>query len=96
VQKVVWYPDGRTEGYSLVTHEQPAGYGRYVITDMWKDSDRDIWYTMKVQAEIFDTYYLARISDSGNTLETLYNSDPIEEWDPDNIRYQYRIRYRQE
>jgi hypothetical protein len=25
VQKVVWYPDGRTEAYSLVTHEQPAG-----------------------------------------------------------------------
>ena len=98
VQKFVWYPDGRYKCYSLVTHDVPAGFGRYEIIDMWEDSNGDIWYTLKAQSDIGRGYYMGRISDSGNTNETLYNmfGDPIEEWDPDNVRYRYWIHYRQE
>jgi hypothetical protein len=98
VQKFVWYPDGRYEGYSLVTHEAPAAYGRYEIIDMWKDSNGDIWYTLKAETPLSKGYYMGRISDSGNTHETLFNrsGEPIEEWDPDHVLYRYWIHYRQE
>ena len=97
VQKFVWYPDGRYEGYSFVTNESPAAYGRYEITDMWKDSNGDIWYTLKTETDVGRGYYMGRISDSGNTHETLYDlwGEPIEEWDPDNVQYRYWIHYRQ-
>ena len=98
MQKVVWYPDGRFELYSLITHEVPAAYGKYELTEMWKDSNGDIWYTLKEETNVGRGCFMGRISDSGNTHETLYNllGGPIEEWNPDNVRYRYWVHYRQE
>jgi hypothetical protein len=97
MRKVVWYPDGRWEEYSLETHELPATYGRYTITDMWKDSKGDIWYTANWGGILSKGYLMGKISDSGNTHEQLFTNfgEPIEEWDLDNKRYYYRIHYRQ-
>ena len=42
-------------------------------------------------------YELVRISDSGNTMEVLYtiSEKRVEEWDPDNYSYTYKIYFRQ-
>jgi hypothetical protein len=97
-QKLINYPDGRWEGYSLVTLDQWSCYGKDTMIDMWTDPKGDIWY----KASWYDNlstkgYTMGKISDSGNTLETLVRlwGEPIEEWDPDDIRYHYTIHYRQ-
>jgi beta-lactamase regulating signal transducer with metallopeptidase domain len=98
VQKVVFYTDYKWEEYSLVKHDTPQAYGVYTITDTWKDSDGDIWYTGKWGDNLLGKgYCMGKISDSGNTHEMLWNifSEPIEYWDLDNKRYYYRIHYRQ-
>lgn len=97
-QKVVRYPDGRWEDYSLAMHEMQRCWGKDTITDIWKDSNGDIRYKGSWENSLnVKGYLMGRISDSGNTHEALLRlwGEPIEEWDPDDIRYRYTIHYRQ-
>ena len=97
-QKTVQYPDGRWMLYAKVGLDQCRSYGRETITDMWKDTHEVIWYRATRQDNL-NTHVslMGKISDSGNTLEQLFQvyGEPIEEWDPDNERYHYMIHYRQ-
>jgi hypothetical protein len=96
-QKVVHFPDGKWEGYPLVTSDQRYCHGNDTIIELWTDSKGDIWYTASrvCHAHVTEFFIMGKISDSGNTLETLFGSKPIEEWDIDNPWYSYAIRYRQ-
>jgi hypothetical protein len=42
-------------------------------------------------------YEVVKISDSGNSMERLYTTGEkrVEEWDLDNLKYTYKIYYRQ-
>jgi len=98
-QKLVRHPDGSYEDYALALHDQPRWYGKDTITDIWRDSKGDIWYRGSWAVDTFNAegYFMGRISDSGNTCETILSSwgEPIEEWAPENIKYRYYIYYRQ-
>jgi len=77
---------------------------KYIITDKWHDSEGNIWYkaiiTYQVQKSIektTPTYVLAKISNSGNILETVKSGvDYPTELSPDALQYKYEILYRQE
>ena len=69
-------------------------------TIMEIDSKGNVWYVSKRKclAHGTETYQTGKISDSENTFEFILHYKPlaIEEWDPEDIRYSYRIYYRQE
>jgi hypothetical protein len=99
-QKILFYPDGTWKQYTLFTDTSSQCEGINIFSVKEIDSNGDIWYTcrwkcMKHGTEKFE---MGKISNSGNTLELIYTSKllSIEEWDPDNIRYTYRIYSRQE
>ena len=97
-QKIVIYPDGRWIEYAEVTMDQYRCFGKDTINDMWKDSNGDIWY--KATREGFldvQGYVMVKLSDSGNTRQEIFHvhGEPIEEWEPEDVRYHYIIHYRQ-
>jgi hypothetical protein len=55
------------------------GSGRYLITGKWKDSQGNIYfryhYVVYDGFGGFEAYTLAKISNSGNTLETLHDTE---------------------
>ena len=63
------------------------------------DSEGNTWYICKWEclSHGTETFQTGKISDSGNTMEYIlnYKALTIEEWDPEDIRYTYRIYYRQ-
>lgn len=97
--KVVWDP-GRYEQYTAIENETPYCYGDIEELEKWMDSNGDKFIKNRWECEYHKNmgYELLRISDSGNTLERLWTTGKkiIEEWDPDNLHYTYKIRYRQE
>ena len=99
-QKLIYYPDGRWEGYRQVTNTIRADWGKDIILDKWLDSKGNVWYRAHWESSFFTTtgYAMGKISNSGNTLEVIWASEsfPIEEWEPDRFEYTYRIHYRQE
>jgi hypothetical protein len=98
-QKMVHFPDGSWEYYSLLTVEQLYARGKDKMLDMWTDSNGDFWYKTRWEEYIYkqEGFTLRKISDSGNTHEMLLHlwGESIDEWDPDNIQYKYVIYYRQ-
>jgi hypothetical protein len=72
-QKQIFKPDGTFEFYSGAT----KGTGRYLITGKWNDSQNNIFYRYHVVNDFYglEFYVLAKISNSGNTLETLRDSE---------------------
>ena len=102
--KLVVKPDGTMDEYSLSHSDRPFAVLEYVITDKWTDSEGTIWYKMlEIQQDLKviknpDTYYmLSKIDKTSNVWEFLWTSnDYPAEFDPDDLRYNYRIRYRQE
>ena len=101
--KIVMFADGTWERYEhLDTDKYPVSIinkGRNTILDQWKDSEGNIWFESSWECiHRAAGYQLTKISDSGNTLEMLFTSyeHRVEEWDPDDIHYTYRIYYRQE
>jgi hypothetical protein len=99
-QKIKNYPDGTGEYFSFAT--DTSIYCKHIDTfsDMEIDSEGNIWFISKTKCiyQGFTWYHTGKISNSGNTLEIIKHYKPlaIEEWDPEDTRYTYRIYYRQE
>ena len=95
--KIELYADGTIELY--VTATKLGHNHKIIIIDRWIDKEGIIWYKAQEECEIFGSrnYVLGKISDSGNTLEYILSGadSPIEEWEPDELTYNYRIYYRQ-
>jgi hypothetical protein len=74
-QEQIFKPDG-TYGY---IRGAVKGRGKYLITGKWKDSQDNIFYRYHYVVHEyfggFEYYVLANISKSGDTLETLHDSD---------------------
>ena len=75
-QEQIIKPDGTYEYIRGAT----KGRARYLITGKWKDSQGNIFYryhcvTNDPQGGGLELYVLAKISNSGNTLETLHDSE---------------------
>ena len=75
-QEQIIKPDGTYEYIRGAT----KGRARYLITGKWKDSQGNIFYRYNCvangsQGGGLEIYVLAKISNSGNTLETLHDSE---------------------
>ena len=100
-QKKINYPDGTCEMFGQLTSTTVGYKEKITILEQWVDSKGTIWYRGHWESLILYTtkgYVMGKISDSGNTWECIFTSEsyPIEEWEPDNFEYNYRIYYRQE
>ena len=97
-QKLIVYPDGKFEYYLLTTDTNPLRQGYLLtITEVWTDSEGIIWYKATLEEAGGPYYELGKISESGNTWETIGDAinNPTE-WDTSKTRYEYyEIRYRQ-
>jgi len=100
-QKVIIYPDGKTECYQLATDTHPWRQGYYgtiqgyygTITETWTDSEGVIWCKSTMEAGA-TRYQLNKIS--GNTWEFCDGPDTYpNEVDISLANYMYVIRYRQ-
>jgi len=95
----VRYPDGRWEIYWDLQQESLAYSGISEIYESWRDSEGVLWYRAHYQDIVGrEGYYLAKISNSGNTLEIIEteNNQMIEEWKIAIVGHFYTIWYRQE
>jgi len=99
LKKKVYYSDGRWEEYKKVTNEIKCDWGKATILDKWLDSKGNVWYRTHFESLYLGSkgYAVGKISNAGNTLESIYASEsyPIEEWEPDRFEYNYQIYYRQ-
>ena len=97
--KKVYFPDGTWKRYRNIDSEYFSCEGEDILVDKWKDPNGTIFFESKCECFSHGNtgYQLAKISDSGNTLELLFTMQErrVEEWDPDSFSYNYRIRYRQ-
>ncbi len=96
-QKRIFSPDRTYEVYSSESAPSPYIEGTYTIAEKWTDSEENIWYKWKGTGtygkQKVEAYCLARISDSGKTLEYVYHPvDYHKELDPNHPSY--RIYYR--
>ena len=98
-QKVINHPDGTRDWFGMLTSTTVSEKLKITILDQWLDSKGTIWY--RGHWELLPPfasagYEMGKISDSGNTWESIWASEdyPIEEWEPDKFEYNYRIRYR--
>ena len=88
-QKKVYYSDGRWEEYKQVTNEIRCDWGKATILDKWVDSKGNVWYKTHWESSHlgWKGYAMGKISNSGNTLESIQASEsyPIEEWETDRF-----------
>jgi len=99
-QKIITYPDGTWKYYTFATDTSTQCEGINTFSVMETDSEGNIWYICKWKclSHGSERFQMGKISDSGNTMEFIkhhYKELTIKEWDPDDIRYTYRIYYRQ-
>jgi hypothetical protein len=89
--KIVWKPDGTTDTFKSANLEKSSYTGRYLITGKWTDSESNIWYrTHWVLDTNMEGYSLIKISNSGQTLEYVYDTKPPTEIDSkDNLYRTY-------
>ena len=90
-QKVIRKPDGTDDFFPSANLEKPTYKSRYLITGKWTDSESNIWYkTHWVLETNMEGYSLIKISNSGQTLEYVYDTKPPTEIDPkDNLYRTY-------
>ncbi len=96
--------DGTIQLYTTDNSTRVFGESKYIITDKWSDSVGNIWYKAIITERVFKSvkttepmYVLAKISNSGKTLETVKSGiDYPTELNPDVLIYFYEILYRQE
>ena len=102
--KFVYKPDGKVLHYPTRSDTKERWEANFTITDKWTDPDGDIWYKW-VETEgtgggfsgSGERYFIAKISRSGKAIECSFSGyDYPPEVNPDNLRYNYRIYYRQE
>ena len=101
--KIIYQPDGIKQGFSTAAITKEWWNNKFTITDKWIDDEGTIWYKWlrtdirgRVLKSHSDYYYFGKISESGKVFEFSYSgSDYPPEINPDNLRYNYRIYYRQ-
>ena len=73
-QKIINYADGRWEEYTLITDDEYHHYGKYIMDDMWVDSNGDIWFKARRECLVHGSKYflLGKISKSGTVLENVF------------------------
>lgn len=98
-QKRVFSSDGTIKFYRYESSPSPEFEGTYTIAEKWTDSEGNIWYKINATGKSIrygdkaGWFLLARISDSGNTLEYVYHPvDYHKKLDPNHPSY--RIIYR--
>jgi hypothetical protein len=97
--------NGTYEIFALTNITRWLIRGEYTITNKWTDSEGNVWYNYKVTKLWYQTgvtrtdplYGLAKISDSGRTLERAYSGiNYPQELNPEALEFTYQIHYRQE
>ena len=99
--KYVIYNNGTYEWYVTETITRSKCKGTITILDKWVDSEGNSWYTNSFFCEVHrhECYEINKISNTGDIRELLFTCSKeltIEDWQPDNFKYDYRIYYRQE
>ena len=102
--KWVLKPDGTFDAYSKSNSNRVFEVGTFSIAAKWSDSNGNVCY--KYYKTNMDTgatknpfryYFLVKIHKDGNKIEELWSStDYPTEFDPDNLRYNLWVFYRQE
>ena len=70
--KKVTYKLGSYDGYYPADAKEPMWTATYIISDKWTDAKGNIWYKTRWQiASINGGFMLYKISDAGETLETI-------------------------
>ena len=102
--KLIIHADGTQKWYLDIEDTREQWTEKCSITETWNDTDGTIWYKIKVSeagsgaiVQDYESYYTMKISHSGKVLEFSWSSTnfpPVVE--PDNLRYNYAIFYRQE
>ena len=101
--RIIYKPDGVLRAYSTATSTKEWWSAKCTITDKWIDTEGNIWYkwlkTEEKSGAITSTdeqYWLVKISDSGRVLEQSFSGyDYPTEVNPDSLKYDYYIYYRQ-
>jgi hypothetical protein len=96
--KFIISPNGKIDLFPTAKSSVSNAFREFYITNKWIDSEGNVWYTYKWKNSYYAyySYALAKISNSGMTMETaLYSEDYPKEIDPDGM-YLYEIHYRQE
>jgi hypothetical protein len=97
--------NGTYEIFALTDISRWLIRGEYTITDKWADSEGNVWYNYMVTKLWYQTgatrtdplYGLAKISNSGKTLERAYSGiDYPQELNPEALEFTYQIHYSQE
>ena len=96
-QKIINYSDGRWEEYNLITDDEYYHHGKYIMDDMWVDSNDDIWYQARSECLVHDTKYfvLGKISNFDTVWENVWSGVDYPS-EVSLIGGNYRIYYRQE
>ncbi len=91
--KVVFNPNSKMDFYSGSTASKPAPLqGKFFITNKWTESKGTIWYTFILYYVAEEVYTLAKISNSGKTLEWFMSTDYPKEMDPESTQYRFYNR----
>ncbi len=91
--KVVINPNGIMDTYNASTAPKPGPLQRkFFITNKWTESKGTIWYTFIVYVTTEELYSLAKISNSGKTLEWFMSTDYPKEMDPESTQYRFYNR----
>jgi len=96
--KFIFYPYGIFELYHADTKTRFDKFEDFIVTNKWTDSKGNVWYTCIFEGASgnWDTYVLAKISNSGKTLEMAVSiGDYSKAVDPQDSSYLYLIYYRQ-
>jgi len=86
--KAVFNPNGITDYYPSITATKPTpSQGQFFITNKWSDSKGNILYTFIYHFCDEKVYILAKISNSGKTLEMAMSTDYPEEMGLESSQY---------
>ena len=102
--KWVLKPDGTFDAYSKSTSGRVYEIGIFTIDEKWTDSEGNIYYRYTKSSMEYGSienpysyYFLVKIHSTLDIAEELWSSvDYPTEFDPENLRYNYWIFYRQE
>ncbi len=91
--KVVFNPNGIMDTYTTSTAPKPGPLKiKFFITNKWTESKGTIWYTFIYYFAEEEVYSLAKISNSGKTLEWFMSTDYPKEMDPESTQYFFYTR----
>jgi hypothetical protein len=103
-QKIVTRFDSTMEIFNKVddTERLACGRSKITLTDKCIDAKGEIWYkagyrSIPSSSDVSKGYLYGQVNKFGTTMDFLesFETIPMDEWDPDNNMYYYRIYYRQ-